>query len=247
MLLRAFSAETLKLKRTLALGLALLAPLLVIGLQCLVALHSSFSLEVGENPWLAFSQGVTILWGLLMLPLFVTLQTALTANLEHGEKTWKQLYAMPVPRWTIYAAKTIINLAIIGLSTAVLGFGQIAAGLILGVIKPSLHFAEWPVDWQPILFQAGAIYLGAWLIIAIHTWISLRWHSFPLASGVGIAATITSFIAINSEWARYFPWTQAVNVVSAEPDIPLALTIGIAGGLAASLLGGWDVTRRDVL
>lgn len=247
MLIRALSAETLKLKRTLALWLAFIAPVLVIVLQGMVVLRSGFTIEADVDPWGWFTQSTTALWGILMLPLFVTLQTALLANLEHGEKTWKLLYAMPVPRWAIYTAKLILNLGVIGISTLMLWLGQMGGGLLLGTIKPGLHFSDWPVPWLDMLFQAIATYLAVWLIIAIHTWISLRWHSFALASGIGIAATIISFVAVNSEWAPYFPWTQVVNIIGDTPNIPLAIAIGVIGCLVVGTVGGWDVTRRDVL
>lgn len=247
MLVRALSAETLKLKRTLALWLALIAPLLIIGLQCLVMLRPEFTIEAGIDPWEGFSQGTTTLWGILMLPLFVTLQTALLANLEHGEKTWKQLYAMPIPRWTIYASKLIVNLGIIGLSTLVLWLGQIGAGVTLGFIKPSLHFAEWPIPWLFVLNLVSLMYLAVWLIIAIHTWVSLRWHSFALASSVGVAATVSSIVIIGSKWSAYYPWTQVINIIGEQPNIPLAITVGVVGCLIVGIAGGWDVVRRDVL
>ncbi len=247
MLVRALSAETLKLKRTLALWLAFIAPLLVIALQCMVVLRSEFALEAEVDPWRWFSQSTTVLWGLLMLPLFITLQTALLANLEHGEKTWKQLYAMPIPRWAIYAAKLIVNLGIIGLSTVMLWLGQMGAGWVLSIIKPSLHYSEWPIPWQFMLYRVTVMYLAVWLIIAIHTWVSLRWQSFALASSVGVGATIVSIIAVNSEWAAYFPWTQVVNIIGDHPNIPLAVGIGVIGCVAVGVVGGWDVVRRDAL
>jgi len=33
------------------------------------------------------------------LPLFVPLETALEAGLEHRENTWKHLFALPIHRW----------------------------------------------------------------------------------------------------------------------------------------------------
>jgi hypothetical protein len=44
-----------------------------------------------------------------------------------------------------------------------------------------------------------------------------------------------------------YPWAQGVNIISNEPNFPLALSIGVLGGLAAGVIGCWEMTRRDVL
>jgi hypothetical protein len=46
------------------------------------------------------------LWATLMMPLFITIETALIAGLEHSENQWKNLLAFPIPRWTIYIANS---------------------------------------------------------------------------------------------------------------------------------------------
>ena len=45
--------------------------------------------------WLMFARASSVLWVFLMLPLFVTLESALLAGLEHGERQWKHLLALP--------------------------------------------------------------------------------------------------------------------------------------------------------
>jgi hypothetical protein len=61
-------------------------------------------------------------------------------------------------------------------------------------------------------------------------------------------ATLIGFISLGADWLIYYPWTQAINVISTENvNVPLALNIGLLGGLAAAVLGGWDVVRREVL
>ena len=89
-------------------------------------------------------------------------------------------------------------------------------------------------------------------MITIHTWVSLRWQSFTVASAVGIIATVVGFIVINSEeFSGYFPWSLPLRaagpLVMDVAEAPLALPIGLVGGVVVSLLACWHVTRRDVL
>ena len=66
--------------------------------------------------WVFYTQQTLVIWSLLMLPLFVTLETALVAQWEHHSQQWKHLFALPVSRGALYAAKYLCSVAFIGLS-----------------------------------------------------------------------------------------------------------------------------------
>src|SRR4051812_8426624 len=109
---RAIYAETLKMKRTLALKIVVLAPVGVVVLTLFVASQAPYStLRVGSraiDPWRALSRLNFQFWGLLMLPMYIALQTALMAGLDHADNQWKALFARPVPRWNTYVAKLLV-------------------------------------------------------------------------------------------------------------------------------------------
>jgi hypothetical protein len=109
---------------------------------------------------------------------------------------------------------------------------------------------EAPVPWLAFLRIIGLSFLASWFIISIHTWLSLRWHSFALASAVGIAATVIAVVLLQSDWSEWYPWTMpglvAISLEEGQWPGP-QLLIGSLGGLAMAILGGWDVSRRDVL
>ena len=71
---RALSAEWLKLRRTLALWLAPLAPLVIIALQLSIVVQQLqyYRDRHMTDAWEQFAQQTVFLWTLLMLPLFVT-------------------------------------------------------------------------------------------------------------------------------------------------------------------------------
>src|SRR5258708_39860239 len=128
MLLRALSAETLKLKRTLAVWVVAGAPMVVILLTVLVLLNpprGSTQVDVLKG----MNQGSIGVWAVFMLPLFIVLETALVSAIDHNSKSWKHLYAMPIPRWAIYTAKLFAGLALTAASTLVLWLGLVVTGL----------------------------------------------------------------------------------------------------------------------
>ncbi|HKV10812.1 MAG TPA: ABC transporter permease [Thermoanaerobaculia bacterium] len=250
-LLRALQAELLKLRRTLALRLTVVAPLVIAGL-CFLVFYKSITgghkIGGGLPPWTALSQQVLLLWALLMMPLFIALETALLAGLEHQEKNWKLLYTQPVPRWTIYAAKQLTGMGLIAISVLVLFVLILLVGWSLNLLIPGTGFAE-PAPWRQLLRYCGAIYLAAGILLSLHTWVALRWHSFVVAMAVGIAGTVAASLVMYSEWRLYYPWTAPfliANNFASGKLLGNAILFGAVGGLVIALLGAWDLGRREV-
>ena len=111
-------AELLKLKRTLALWLVGLAPLTLVLLFVLIIGASGMS--PGEAGWGMIGRQAVGMWAFFMLPLFIALETALLNGIDHKEHAWKRLYTLPIPRWTVYAAKLLIALVLVGVSSLLL-------------------------------------------------------------------------------------------------------------------------------
>lgn len=249
-LVRALSAETLKLKRTLALWLAIVLPAVIVFLFFLNYLQrGEFLIREDADSWIWMAQNVLILWSMLFLPLFTALEMALLSGLEHSEKNWKHLFALPIPRWAIYTAKLLAGLGILGVGQIAAWGWTILAGLGLGALKPGLGF-ENSFPWLQILEWTFRVYLASWLIVAIHTWVSIRWSSFVLSIGVGIAAVIGGLIMSNTELWRIYPWSLPAAVANGfiRGDTQLAaVVISVIGGVVVGVVGCWETTRRDVL
>ena len=247
----ALSAEILKTRHTLALRLAFIAPVLVVLLQFLVYWRNGAKMVgSGRVAWVPLTQNSLLLWNLLMVPLFVTLQTALLAGLEHVNKNWKHLFALPASRRAIYGSKQLVAVGLIGLSTPVLSAAIVAAGLLLRVLRPGIGF-EAPIPLWNIFKFALLSYVCSWLIIAMHTWIAMRWPSFVVAMGAGVGATVIAVIVLQSKYNIYYPWTlPAVLTRGAMLDAHLnyaALACATVGGILFAVLGCLEFTRRDVI
>lgn len=249
---RALVSEVLKLRRTLALWLVVLIPV-PIPLLYLVnyALRGQQILgPMGVNPWLWMTQNVFILWVVLMQPLFVALEMALLGGVEHAEKSWRHLFALPVPRWSLYVAKLLVGLALVGVTLLVLLGWDLLAGLTLRTINPGIGF-ETAVPWERIATFALRIYLASFMMVALQLWISVRWPSFALSLGVGIVAAFLGLIASNTELWRIYPWSWPMGAFrgflegQGEPS-SLPVVAGVIGGALVTFVGGWEFTRHDV-
>jgi lantibiotic transport system permease protein len=243
----AFYGELLKLKRTLALWMAFVTPLAIIALVS-AASYLRPPNDATTNGWEWYPNIIISLWGLLMLPLFIALETALLSGMESNEKQWKHLFALPMPRSAIYLAKLLITLAIIGLSSLVLWLGMICVGWLLGQLRPTLGL-HMPIPWLELFRMIANAFLAAWLVVAFQLWLSMRWQNFTLSIGFAMTATVLSGFVINSrEFAPWYPYAlPAIATNLMQNNVDQAVWFGISAGLVVALIGMWDVVRRDVL
>jgi hypothetical protein len=233
----------LKLKRTLAFRMIFVAPLLVATLQVLAVWNQR---RFGENfkLWEMAPKSSLSIWAVFMLPLLITLETALVNGIEHGEKQWKHIFALPIPRHAVYLAKLIVAHALAAASTLILSALIVVVGVALTRLRPELaNSGAIPYGW--ILKHAAMVWLAAGLIIAIHTWVSIRWPGFALSLGAGIGGTFFAVFAASARVGKYYPWLLPLNVF-AEGTIAMALWLGAVGGVIAAVVGCFEFVRRDV-
>jgi hypothetical protein len=251
-LIRALSAEVLKIRKTLALKLVVLAPMAVVLLTLFMASQAPFStLRRGTtiDVWRALARVNFQFWGLLMLPLYVALQTTLIAGLDHADNQWKALLARPVPRWTIYVAKLLVVIVMVIASVAILVGGVLIEGKALHRFDASFSAAV-PV-WI-IARQAAEMTGLSFLFLAIQHWVSLRWRSFSVSIGFGIVAIVTSFAMLLTAgqyggWPQYFPWSLPMLVLAHQPrNISLALWVGGILAIVIISVGSVEFCKREV-
>src|SRR5678816_148889 len=243
-LLHALHAELLKLKRTLAFRVIFVLPFLVATLQFFIAWRTK-KYAPNFNIWDTLPLSSMQVWAVFMLPLLITLETALLNGIEHGDRQWKHLFALPVPRYSVYFAKLIVAQGLILMSTLVLGVMTVIVGVAGTYLRPELASAG-PVPYVWLARQVEFVWLASWLIIAIHTWISMRWSGFPIALGAGIGGTFFALFAASASLGKYYPWLLPMNIF-VDGRFTMALLLGIGGGIVAAVLGCLEFTRRDVM
>jgi lantibiotic transport system permease protein len=249
-LFHAIQAELMKSKRTLGLWLCLLAPLVLAFLELVIGYqYGEKFYRPGMNAWDRLFEHVTMMWSLLLLPLFVTLQMSLLGAMEHNNHTLKQLYALPVPRWVYYVAKALVGYGLIGLSEIILILLTLLVGFIFQFIAPELGF-DGAISWE-VMFKATAVcFLAAGLVVALQFWVSMHWTSFVFSMGFGIVATVSGVLVMSSKWAEFYPWCMsgiaAINIVNKDP-VGWGLSLGLIGGMFMLVIGAVEVIRHDVI
>ena len=240
---RVLHAELLKLRRTLAFRVIFVLPLLVALLQFFVIWRSK-KFGADFKLWEMLPKNMLAIWAVFMMPLLITLETALLNGIEHSDKQWKHIFALPVPRHTVYLAKFVVAQALIAASTLFLCLLTVLVGLAAIVLRPEMPQAG-PVPYLWLAKYAALVWLASWLIIAIHTWVSIRWSGFAVACGTGIAGTFFALFAASAAVGKYYPWLLPRNVFTDE-RFAMALWLGGVGGAVAAVLGCLEFVRRDV-
>ncbi|MDI1253076.1 ABC transporter permease [Thermomonas sp.] len=238
----ALAVEAYKLRRSLALLLAVVAPLPI-------AVFVFFNLLRMDKAmtWQMTLQSSAAIWAFFMLPMSVTALTALVAHTEHGPRTWDHLRALPLPRWHLYAAKAASVLGIVLLMSMALALMTWLAVQAAGWWKPTVAASGAP-DIATYLLLLGRIFLAAWLLVAVQLWIALRYVNFVPALAAGIGGTFFAVVATSAKIGVFLPWQIPVNQLASDPSrAQLTLLLGFAGGCVALVAMTWQLSRREVL
>lgn len=163
---RVMHAEMLKLKRTLAFRMVFIAPALVVTLIFFI-LYEKKEFKPDFDLWDSVLKIALNFWAVFMMPLMITLQTALLSGLEHGEKQWKHILALPVTRKSVYLVKLLMVHILILMSMAVLIVLAILVGFLFMKIRPALANAGMP-PWGWIFKHASYVWLASWQIGRAH-------------------------------------------------------------------------------
>jgi ABC-2 type transport system permease protein len=249
---RVLLTEMMKLKRTLALWMIVIAPLFVVLLQFLVGFFGADQLaKRTPDAWGQISRQTVLMWTVLMMPLFLTLETSLLAGVEHADKNWKSVLALPPPRWTFYLSKLVVTTMMLWAAHAVLVGGAIASGAILEATRPVLKITAMPMSVLiPPMLRISATALCA---TAIQHWVSLRWQSFTGAMGFGMCAMVAGFLAVNSaDYGPWFPWSMSMYAIrvqaaaAAGDPSSRVLLVALAGAAFVAAAGAIEFSRREI-
>ncbi len=248
---RALRAESLKLRHTLALRMVVLSPLAIAVLTVLQFAFVARRMPPGPAAppaaaWHSLGESVFGLWCLLMLPLFVTLETALLAGLEHNNGQWKHLEALPVPRRAHYLGKATVATLMVACAYLILFALVPLSGWALEWVAPALGIAGMPV-LAPLVVPVIGSFIACLLMTSLQMWIALRWKSFTVAVSVGIVATMIGFILGRSDsYGMFYPWSMPLQAFSETGNnASIAIGLGLFGGALVAALGLHDFLRRD--
>lgn len=250
-------ATFLTLKRTRALWLAIVAPVFIVCFRMILLLFTSDP-SVEKYAWDSLFENNSFFWFGLLFLLTGALDCALLVDIDRSAHSWKYVFALPISRTSWYLAKFTTAVVLVVVSNIVLFVATLIVGALLGVLAPQQGFT---LGAPHILYYLGVVLLetGASLfLIAIYTWLSMRTKNFIVPVALGVVGIVTNLVGYNSPVAQKFvPWMYALDIgkilsrtPQAEPyvgwSLPVVILISCVGAFCFTLLGIWDLNRREI-
>lgn len=196
-------SEFYKSRKTLAFWAAILLPVIICGLITFGFYNGREDIIAAHNPpimlWGKYSGAALGIMGLLIMPFYVIFMAFSVNNIEHKNDTWKMLFAQPLNKFAIYAAKYLYAVFLIFLCLFLFASLTFAFGHLLQVLVPEYNFDQYnPLN---ILINAYAkLFLSSLGILSIQFILSLLWGDFLKPMGIGFVGTIMGIIAANVGW-----------------------------------------------
>jgi len=246
------STEATKLKHTATLWLSAIVPvtmltLLFIGLLNEYFQHRGLGMQQSAlELWNNTLRGPWTMWTLVAAPILIAVEATGLASPEHAGKHWTQLFSLPIPRWSVFAAKAIMCALLTGASSLIFTAGAIA----LGLMQSELYHLDMAsgIPWGLVLRIAARSYLASWCAIAIQTWLSLRFSGFAIPIGTALAGTLFTGAASQFRITGWYPWSMMADSLPwGWSHVPAPAIISPALCLLVGLLAGWQMSRREVV
>ncbi|ANS76280.1 permease [Paenibacillus yonginensis] len=237
MMLRALSADFLKIRGKGIWLLIVIAPLGLIAMQALnYGLRYDFMMKSYEGRlW----EGLVMdnLFPFVPLALFLgaTLVSSLLAGIEHQLSSWKQLLALPISRTAVFSAKYVLSVLLLAVSCLLLTLGTAVLGRVLGFPHELPYQELFTLSFWPLI--------GSLPLIAFQLWLSLTLKNQSLPVFLGIAMALGSLFTGNL--GEYFPLNWPSMTLQSEHS-GFYLGMGTGLGLLIMLLGLLHFTRKDV-
>jgi hypothetical protein len=205
-------SEFYKSRKTLGFWSAILLPLI---LTFLVSLgfylnYAKLMNMPPQNIWGQFAGIALGIMGSLLLPIFIIFLAYSVNSIEHRSDTWKTLFTLPIPKWSVYSAKYFYTVFLLLLSLLLFALLTIGFGNLLGVIQPKLKFSGYHMEGE--LFEIYAkLFLASLGILSLQFVMSLLWKDFLKPMGIGFVCTIVGVILVTAahwEYAYTIPYSQ---------------------------------------
>jgi lantibiotic transport system permease protein len=215
--LLSLQSEFYKSRKTLGFWSAILLPFILMFFVALGFYLKADKLATykTEQLWGTFA-GIPIgVMGSLLLPFFIIFLAYSVNAIEHKSDTWKTLFTLPVPKWSVYSAKYVYAVLLLLICLALFPALTLLFGNLLGSIQPKLKFAGY--QKQAEIFQIyGKLFLASLGLLSLQFLMSLIWKDFLKPMGIGLIGVITGVILVTNvhwEYAYTVPYAQPLQSV----------------------------------
>ncbi|TKC07622.1 ABC transporter permease [Pedobacter frigoris] len=256
-LLISLKSEFYKSRKTLAFWAAILLPLLICSLIAFGFFSQSARMSKVHYPaealWMMYSGSALSVMGMLILPFYVIFMAFSVNNIEHKNDTWKTLFAQPLNKFSIYAAKYLYAVLLIFICLSLFVLLTYLSGNLLHLLVKGYNFNE--VNPLGLLSKVYLkLFLSSLGILSLQFIASLIWSDFLKPMGIGFIGIIAGIITATKGWeyAYLIPYSHPAMVLTAtkgkEPQVFFTQEIYSSLVYAAIffILGYFIVARKSM-
>ncbi len=238
--LNLLQVEWLKTRRTFVLLMLFLAPMVTAIFPLIQHLDNGGSMIV-ERGWVSYWGGLTMMWCVLMLPMFCVLSCTLLVHSEHQNQSWRLKLTLPVSRMRLYVVKLFMAWGFILLAnTILLCFGALSVWLMLAKGYPPVGAWDYPIFKTIALLSICALPM-----VAIQHAMAWRITHLLALLTLGLVTTLAISFAGRSKYWVYFPWDYPFISVNGNAELTnQAIVLSIVGGAVLVLITGLLLARR---
>ncbi len=244
-----FTAEALKQKRSLTGLILVLAPGLMTIFNVLVGMGGYYGTKSsGAEIMKTVVNNSLNLWALIMLPMAMTLMTALNANVEYRNNQWKHIFVQPVSTWRVMMAKWMMNISMAALSHLIYFVLILFVGFFLCTINGQSFAGS--LDYGLLFQRMSLVFLGSLLLITIHSLTALSLDNFLTVMAFGTIMMISNYFVGQSEkYGVLSPWAHPMRLqrfLMEDPHFWVLLAANLIGSslLAAGIMK--VLTKRQI-
>jgi len=227
-------SEFYKSRKTLAFWAAILLPLIICGLISSGFYYDAKKIIAGHYPpillWARYSGASLNVMGFLIMPFYVIFMAFSVNNIEHKNDTWKMLFAQPLQKFSIYAAKYLYAILLIFICLFLFATLTFAFGHFLQLMVPKFNFDQYN-PLKILINSYTKLFLASLGILSLQFIFSLLWSDFLKPMGIGFVGTIMGIITANIGWKYAYlnPYslpTLALRITKVKQgDDPLAFPV----------------------
>jgi hypothetical protein len=204
-------AEFLKLRRTSALWLKLLASAFIPVINCLICIERPTDMmpKFRTDSWLVFFHFTMKNTAAVILPFYVILMVSQVLQIEYRNATWKQVYTTPRKYADIFFSKLIVVHALIISFLLLFNCFTLLSATVINLVRPRFSFLTAPIPWFIILSTTARVYVGILGVSAIQYWLSTRYRNFVIPLGLGFGLWAAGLALMEWDKIIYYPYMFA--------------------------------------
>ena len=207
--IRSFQSEWLKKKRSLASWLVIVGAFFTPSIILMSRIKNAGKLSAmyaSNDFWQKLWNQTWESMAVFLLPFGIILATALIAQIEYKNNTWKQLHTTPQRFATIFFAKFLVILIMLIEVFVLFNIGMYLSAVIPSMLFSNLPYPTAPIPYLNFLYANINFLLDCLPILALQYLLSLQFKNFLVPVGTGFALWFLGVGMLPWNYSYLFPY-----------------------------------------